>query len=362
MFLVPATAAELSEEEQIQATIEQYYELGYDSWWGLRLKDFSSVLDMNSVQMNNFLTAMEENIFKWNYIIEHGYYSGQRERHEIFFDYESINISSDRQHAEVSVNLTGEEEGMPAYPAFVTLDENQFLLTKEDGIWKITSHAYNDCSLFEKSIDQIIIFDEEAVILELEADYEICMTPESMYTSNEINEPNAAPYTDYSYSSSRAVKYAKKFVQTPNSHFYNTSSDCTNFVSQCVSYGFGNTTDYSLNTSYRMVTTGNTSTGWSAGTGGGYLAWENVGKHWKYMRKAKTGLAGPRVNKTTYANLVNGDVMQVDFTSDGTYDHSAICVDRANQKFAQHSFNGYRYYSDYTGTKRYYHPKFFREY
>ena len=43
------------------------------------------------------------------------------------------------------------------------------------------------------------------------------------------------------------------------------------------------------------------------------------------------------MTQTTWANLQNGGVMQIDFTSDGTYDHSVICVDKTDQKFAQHS-------------------------
>ncbi|WP_200800521.1 hypothetical protein [Proteiniborus sp. DW1] len=53
--------------------------------------------------------------------------------------------------------------------------------------------------------------------------------------------------------------------------------------------------------------------------------------------------------------------MQIDFDTDGDYDHTVILVDKGALKFAQHSSNGYRYFSGYIGSKRYFNPSYFRE-
>ncbi len=110
------------------------------------------------------------------------------------------------------------------------------------------------------------------------------------------------------------------------------------------------------------MVSGSYSSGWFAGSGEGSGPWEGVTNHWNYMVSSKTDQEGPRVSQTTWANLKNGGVMQIDFDSDGEYTHSVICVDKSNEKFAQHTSNIYRYYDDYGGTKRFYNPTYFRVY
>lgn len=81
-----------------------------------------------------------------------------------------------------------------------------------------------------------------------------------------------------------------------------------------------------------------------------------------YAISSKTNMNGPRVREGSLSRLSAGDVMQIDFDNDGVYTHSTICVDENNRKFAQHTSNTFRYYSDYSGTKRFYEPISFREY
>ena len=170
---------------------------------------------------------------------------------------------------------------------------------------------------------------------------------------------SAVQSTDLQYSSSRAVSYANAFVHNNNPYFYSTTLNCTNFVSQAVSYRFGSTTGYSSPTSFRMVS-GTYTSGWFAGSGGGSGPWENVTRNWDYMISGKVNLNGPRVNVTNWAGLLDGGVVQIDFNSDGRFDHSAICVNRASGIFAQNTQNTYRFHQEYIGPKRYYNPSFFR--
>ncbi len=158
-----------TDEEQIRNTIEGYYAASYDMWWNLKIEDLSAYLDLSSVQCHNKIVVLEENIEKWKYAIKKGYYKGQRERHEIFYDFDLIEINGDE--AQVKVNLSGETTGTPAYPFFVSLGDNTFKLRKSDGKWLIYSHEYTDAYFYEKSTTEKLELDINKVHDEVERDY-----------------------------------------------------------------------------------------------------------------------------------------------------------------------------------------------
>jgi hypothetical protein len=64
---------------------------------------------------------------------------------------------------------------------------------------------------------------------------------------------------------------------------------------------------------------------------------------------------------SSISSLNNGGIMQIDFDYDNDYDHTVILVNKDSLLFAQHTSNGYRYFHDYTGAKRYFNPSHFRE-
>ncbi len=339
---------------RIKNVIENYYSDSYEMWMDLKVGNLSKYLDFESIQCYNKVIALEENIEKWKYGIEEYHSKDFREKHDIFFEYDSIEIMDNT--AIVKVNLSGETKGQPAYPFFVALGENTFILKKKGSNWLINEHEYSNIYFYEKSKSEKISYDIAKLRKEIDKYQEEVKKDELL---DEI--VRVYPSTDYYYSNSRAVQYANEFVENNNSYFYTAGSDCTNFVSQCVSYGFGSTTNYSTSTSYRMVS-GTYSTGWFGGSGGGSGPWESVDDHWDYMTSSKTNENGPRVAVTSWSSLPSGGIMQIDFDSDGDYDHSVICVDRSTEKFAQHSFNRYAYYYQYVGDKRFYKPSYFRVY
>ena len=125
-----------------------------------------------------------------------------------------------------------------------------------------------------------------------------------------------------------------------------------------MSYGFGNRSPYDKESSYRKV-----QGVWSAGSGGGFPAWEFVTSHWNYMTRNKEDREkGPRVQVVSSINQLRiGGVMQVKY-GDG-YKHSVICISTNPYKFAQHSSAGIRDYRDYPKNgQRFYNPLYFREY
>lgn len=58
--------------------------------------------------------------------------------------------------------------------------------------------------------------------------------------SNISNDSNVTTLSSsYNYIASWGVQYAQAYGSTPNSNFYSVSSDCINFVSQCVWAAYG---------------------------------------------------------------------------------------------------------------------------
>lgn len=133
--------------------------------------------------------------------------------------------------------------------------------------------------------------------------------------------------------------------------------NCANFVSQAIAYGFGTGTSFGSYSSFKMYSVSGTYVdGWSASSGGGKQAWENSQALWNFFINRSLTLNGPHGSTRTESSLKAGDVLQVDYKSgvytgiegpDGIYDHTAICVDTATKKFAQHSVHGYYYLSTY---------------
>lgn len=339
-------------EKIIQNVIEKYYDLSYDSYLDLKSINLSSVLDLNSIQNQNKITSLNETIEKWKYAVQKGYCDDIRERYPIIYNFIKIEIVDNM--AMVFLNIDGDKN--EAYPPFVTFGENKFVLKYNDSNWLISEQQNSDIEIIEQNDKLLPKKLNEKIHEDMDIDYQSVYLNSAEFVDGNIIDSD--PYYDYNYVTSRAVNYANNFVSTGNSFFYIIDgNDCTNFISQCVSYGYGDTTSYSNIQSYRMM-----SSVWSAGSGGGYAAWENVSSHWNYMIQNKNGQPGPRVTISTWANTTDGGVMQIDFTGDGTYDHTVICVSKSLQKFAQHTSNTYRYWNDYSGVKRYYKPNYFREY
>lgn len=143
----------------------------------------------------------------------------------------------------------------------------------------------------------------------------------------------------YTYNPEAAVKYALEYAQKDKNEriFYTISTDCTNFVSQCIWAGYIGYTDEATAITKMNNKLGMVYTEWHAGSGGGAHHWENVNKLWSYLADSTKQL-GPM--GTTYNNLKRyfecpvssikvGDVLQVakgsgeTITSDN-YHHSVF--------------------------------------
>jgi len=345
-------------ESKVEDTIINFYDTSYNAWLDVEYYDLSNYLYTDSIQSYNKITSFKECISRWECTIEDGY-NDCRAKNPISFGFGDI-VNNQDGSVTITVDVSG--DNTKVYPYFVYFGENTYTLVYDEGIWKISEHLHDSLWLDEYPATSKVEYAEVKAIDDYESGNIISTTQTSLVEPPDASV-NAYPYTSYPYSASRAVTYANYFWNRYNDYFYNEEDEnCTNFVSQCISYGFGDTTSYTSATSYMMHNNNSYSNGWFAGSGGGSGPWENVSAHWNYMLSSKSNSNGPRATQITYSSLGTGDVMQIDFDNDGTYDHTVICINGTSQEFAQHSYQDIRYYSDYSGTKRFYRPTSFRQY
>jgi hypothetical protein len=133
------------------------------------------------------------------------------------------------------------------------------------------------------------------------------------------------------YSWQKAVAYAAKYWSSYNSAYPNYNpcgGDCANFVSQCLRAG-GETTDGTWRT-YR----GSACTGTSANCGS--TAWVNNWGLRNWTINARRGRAVSSIGQ-----LGRGDIVNYDWTGNGTFDHVAIITNSASRLVTAHNTNHY---------------------
>jgi hypothetical protein len=205
-------------------------------------------------------------------------------------------------------------------------------LSKTNGIWYITDLLTADTfdnQMREKGLDVEALVSEankestgdntnlfaEAIIEETDR--------ESEYTINQIGT--------YYISTTKFASYARAYATSYNTLFYSYSSDCQNFASQCVWYALGGTNN----------STAISDKEWPMIDGTGDHAWYQTslfqcdpGHHWTSVEafddcvlagsSTTIGLDGTVTSGVAYAKV--GDIVQVDYTGDGTFDHSYVVV------------------------------------
>lgn len=135
------------------------------------------------------------------------------------------------------------------------------------------------------------------------------------------NQKNNGPNVDnnfppiYYYDPVAASKYAIKYAKSGNTSSYRTyGKDCTNFVSQCLAAGGWNETGSTINRTQSDV--------WfysSLGEGFTSYTWAGANNHYQFHKVSTRSTMG-----TSTGQLRLGDILQVDFHSDGIVDHSVI--------------------------------------
>ena len=133
----------------------------------------------------------------------------------------------------------------------------------------------------------------------------------------------------YSYNRQGAVEYANEWALSRNPDYFDFSDpvlyggDCTNFISQAIYEGRG-----ALMTSDEWPTYG-----WYYRSGSDYAAaWTGVSPFYDFVTSPgysvwDAGPEGCELDKSQgLYQALEGDIIQYDWTNDGTWDHSAIIM------------------------------------
>ena len=211
-------------------------------------------------------------------------------------DQEGVRAQADGSARKVNsgqkpAELSSTAEDVTAYRYYFTLHLEQ----NTDGTW--TVDAVSDT---EQNYAWLQDFDRQAQ--QLEAVEPVQGKPEADGTGISCLRTYGA--AKYSYSVKKAVAYADKWSTSRNPKYKNYPGvDCANFVSQCLCAGGIPVNDKWYPASYAWVNC--------------MGAISNFKKYGKFM-SAKA------------ANVLEGNPVYYDWNSDGTYDHTAICVGKNN--------------------------------
>ena len=198
-----------------------------------------------------------------------------------------LQVSSEKNPAEQSSTV----EDVTAYRYYFTLHLEQ----NTDGTWSVD--AVSDT---EQNYAWLQDSDSRA------EQYEAADTAQEKQKADGtgVSRLRTCGAARYSYSVDKAVAYADKWATSRNPKYRNYPGvDCANFVSQCLRAGGMPVNDKWYPASYAWVNC--------------MGAISNFKKYGKFMS------AGA-------ANVLKGNPVYYDWNSDGTYDHTAICVGKNN--------------------------------
>lgn len=129
-------------EQEIINTVEEFYEISYDSYLNLEIGKIDSVLDTDSFWGKNYLVVLEEFVLRNKYIKEKNYATISSSKLPLKISFEEIKVNQDRAIA--TITLQGKEKEEAGYPFFVCTGTNKIMLQKKEDKWKITSISAED--------------------------------------------------------------------------------------------------------------------------------------------------------------------------------------------------------------------------
>ena len=358
------------EQKELKAVIKSYFEMRYQllsisNHYGLRPEGFSNLVS-HGADAKAFLDvelgklAVESKHAELNHL--------RYVKYEYFLDFINITFDTFSQIATVSMieeNETIDEISMELAPEdpFVSHRynlEHIIVLRREQGQWKIVSDNYTD--YFWRLLRQ-----DKISVDELLSNMEALPRPLLQSKSGDAMTASPLPPNDtsvHTYDGDGAADYAVKHANNYNPNYPRYDSgpdalawgDCTNFVSQAI-YEGGNASMFIPSPLPNPDIGGN---GW-------YLinnlqrakAWTHVEFFHTFVTSESWNEAypggewfgqGPQGYEVAINELRRGDVIQYDWTGNGSWDHAAIVVDIVGTDpfVATHSPDDIRHYTAFS--------------
>lgn len=326
----------LSPQELVQA----YFDQTYQSYCSFVDIDLTAILDTRMPEIRSSIAWSELLNQRRRLLSEMGlcYVETQTYPYTIRF-IEPEQLDDDRlsfwdveeltREGEILIHFVIEgQDGCVYPPQFAVNAQHTMRLYDEDGDgeWKIIFHYFPGAIRKYNPSGEMPSYSDAEMQTMLQEELSAVSSAE---TAGNLSA--ALPYDPQA-----AVTYANTYTEKANPAYYRISDwmgNCSNFTSQCISMGFGGT---------------QTAT-WYAGSGGGSLAWENVGQFWTY---AISGTDFAYQLPGSIANVQPGDLLQTASATvmdeDGNlhFNHSLMVVDAETLLLAQNSPGCFIYYSD----------------
>lgn len=315
----------VNDKEEIVSLINLYFDKRYQSHQSLVVPVLSTFIEQSEVG-NQFLLSENRKLE-----IELHFYSINNLKYQ---DYEyfisDINISFDMQNLIATVSLKeGHDvvfENLAPQVSKMRGLNHTFLVSKKSGDWKILKDEYSDYIWdFIKEIEP----DVNQLIEILDSNSQYLMMEQAISSIELIEEIEPLSYgQNYSpYNRTGAVRYADLYALNPNPAYYNfdgqiLGGDCTNYVSQAIHHGGQAPMAY-----YEPS---------DIGTAGWYYkdvfhraaAWTDVGRLYQFIVDEHSFWGtGPEGVLSTFASMRPGDLIQFNWNTDNTWDHSVIVTE-----------------------------------
>ena len=321
-------------EEQ---TVAAYFDALYQSYLSMTDIDISGLLDMEQKTNQNLTVWLQMLNQRRRLIKDHDlcYVETEQFHYEIVYDEQA---EDDRMKfwqrrmdedydAVFHLRIRG-EEGKAYPPTFALNSQHSVFLKKIDGAWRIVRHYYPGAVRNFYFANGLELLSDEEALEQLDAEFAV---PEPV-------DPIKIPQGARIYDAEKATEYALAYAEQPNEKYYHVgdwNGNCQNFVSQCVSSGFGDEQNVDPMTKK-----------WFAGSGGGTSQWENCDYFWAYAVE-NNGIGG--IELSTVTQMQQGDVLQLrsagkDDPDD--FNHVIIMTDAEKGIFAQNSPPNFVYCSD----------------
>jgi len=337
-------------EWSARQTIEAYFSAHYDNYISLTDIDISGLLDTEQKANQNLIVWLKMLNQRRRLIAEHDlcYVETERFDYEIVYDDEAEDDRMtfwskrmDEQYDAVFHLRIKGIEGKAYPPTFALNSQHSIFLKKIDGAWRIQRHYYPGAVRNFYFANGLELSDDKQALEELKAEFAIAPQPEA------IEIPEGVRI----YDAEKAVSYALTYAEQPNEKYYHVgdwNGNCQNFVSQCVSSGFGDEENVDPMTKK-----------WFAGSGGGTSPWENCDYFWDYAVNNK-GIGGQVLSSVS--QMQGGDVLQlrsIGANDPDDFSHTLFMVDSEKGIFAQNSPSNFVYYSDLVNiVSRYFRPAY----
>lgn len=350
-----STSSAFALEKEPQDTVNSYFEDLYSAYVRNIPLDSSYLFDMDSPISANFVHYFKILTERRAYIKEKDYTYVERRKFPLQVEIEEVYI--DGNSASVVFYLEGDVN--EAYPPFIYLGRNIFWLIQDEEGWKISDRRHANIDFHNEEevfFESRLSYNKEVEILKRSIDYEFygrkAPRHDFVFPAYGLHK-NPMNYTirptDYIYDPSRALDYIDEYIFNRNPRYASLQENCANFASQILYYGF-------FGEEYPYIGA------WNSFDGDFTVNWVYVGALMDYMTYPRWGDdIGPRseIPKSIYG-LRLGGIIEIKSDPAESYAHTMELVDYQKMIFSGNNYDGFRYYSDLTGFKRFYNPLFFR--